>query len=242
MKAAGALVAEAHQIIESMMQPGVKTIEIENEVARLFELNNAIPLFKNYPGPVPFPAVTCISVNDEVVHGIPGERVLQEGDIVSADTGCKVNGWCGDSAWTYPVGEVNELKNRLLAVGEAVLYVAIENLMTKKTWFEVAQEMELVVHEAGFSLVEDFVGHGIGKEMHEEPQVPNFYDAENENQNFELRPGMVLAIEPMINAGTKEVGITEDHWTVLTVDRMPSVHFEHTIAITKDGPMIMTDR
>lgn len=242
MKIAGALVAEAHRIVESMVQPGVRTIEIEQEVAQLFKSHNAIPLFLNYPGPVPFPAVTCISVNDEVVHGIPGERVLQEGDLISVDTGCKIKGWCGDSAWTYAVGEIDPLKQKLMQIGEATLNVAIENVCKQKTWFAVARKMEALVHSAGFSLVEDFVGHGIGREMHEEPQVPNFYDAENENQDFELRPGMVLAIEPMINAGAKEVGITEDQWTVCTVDGQPSVHFEHTVAITADGPLILTER
>jgi methionyl aminopeptidase len=240
MRLAGRLVAEAHSIARSMCQPGIRTIEIENELEALFAKHNARPLFKGYPGEVPFPAVTCISVNEEVVHGIPGPRVLREGDIVSIDTGCELNGWCGDSAWTYPVGKVNAECKKLLEVGEAVLMKAIEQIQPGKKWYEVAAQMEKIVHAARFSLVEDFVGHGIGKEMHEEPQVPNYQDLAHPKENFRLQVGMVLAIEPMINAGTKDVGITDDYWTVITLDGKPSVHFEHTVAVTTSGADILT--
>lgn len=240
MRAANQLVAEAHRIVESMVKPGVTTLEIDHAVESFFGEHKAKPLFKGVPGTVPFPAVCCISVNDEVVHGIPNERPLEEGDIVSVDTGCKLNGWCGDSAWTYPVGSIDDEAQRILDVGERVLWLAIELFGEKKYWSEVAREMELLIAEQGYSLVENFVGHGIGREMHEEPQVPNFVDHEHKHQDFELVPGLVLAIEPMVNAGTKEVGLCDDHWTVMTEDSALSVHFEHTVALTPNGPDILS--
>jgi len=241
MQQAGRLVAEAHQIIAEMIEPGISTKALDRAVERLFEENNATPLFKGYPGEVPFPAVTCISIDEQVVHGIPGERRLQEGGIVSVDTGCRLNGWCGDAAWTYPVGKISPLKQRLLDGGESVLEVAIREMGRQKWWSDVADIMDQFVENAGFSVVEEFVGHGIGCEMHEDPQVPNYVSEEILKHNFRLEPGLVLAIEPMVNAGTEEVGILEDHWTVQTVDGRPSVHFEHTVALTADGPLILTE-
>jgi len=244
MREAGRLVAEAHQIVASMLEPGISTAELDAAVERLFEEHDATPLFKGYPSEdpdVPFPAVTCISINEQVVHGIPGERRLQEGDIVSVDTGCRLNGWCGDAAWSYPVGEVSPVKKRLLEVGELVLEVAIREMERQEWWSDVAALMVQEAQKAGFSVVEDFVGHGIGREMHEDPQVPNYLSEELRKHNFRLEPGLVLAIEPMINAGTKEVGILDDHWTVETVDGLPSVHFEHTVTFTSDGPLILTE-
>jgi methionyl aminopeptidase len=241
MREAGRLVAEAHQIIRDSVQPGVTTGEIDRRVEQLFEERGAHPLFKGYPGKVPYPAVTCISVNDEVVHGIPGDRVLQPGDIVSVDTGCRVNGWCGDSAWTYPVGDVDPEKRKLLDIGEANLMLAISLVGKKKKWSEVAREMQKHVEQSGFSVVDMFVGHGIGQEMHESPQVPGFVNSQVLKEDFELKPGLVLAIEPMVNAGKKLVVISKsDHWTVRTRDGKPSVHFEHTVAITDEGPLILT--
>ncbi len=242
MRQAGLLVSEAHRLIESLVRPGVKTCEIDQAVEELFRQHGAIPLFKGFPGPVPFPAVCCISLNEEVVHGIPGPRELREGDIVSIDTGCKYQGWCGDSAWTYAVGEVDSVKRKLLDVGEAALYLAIEALGECRLWSEVAQRLEDFIYGNGFSSVEDFVGHGIGREMHEDPQVPHYVDEETLEKDFELKPGLVLAIEPMVNAGTRNVVITDDHWTVCTEDGRPSVHFEHTVALTKTGPEILTPR
>lgn len=241
MQQAGHLVAEAHQIIAEMIEPGISTRELDEAVERLFDENNATPLFKGYPGEIPFPAVTCISIDEQVVHGIPAERLLQEGDIVSVDTGCRLNGWCGDAAWTYAVGNIAPLKQRLLEVGESVLEVAIRELDRQKWWSDVAEIMVRLAENAGFSVVEDFVGHGIGCEMHEDPQVPNYVSDELRKHNFRLEPGLVLAIEPMINAGTKEVGLLEDHWTVQTVDGRPSVHFEHTVALTANGPLVLTE-
>lgn len=241
MREAGKLVAECHQLAASLIAPGMTTGEIDQKVEKLINDHKAIPLFKGVPGIVPFPAVTCISINDEVVHGIPGERVLEEGDIVSVDVGCKVNGWCGDAAWTYAVGNIDQQKQKLMEIGQKTLEVAISELDQHDSWFGVAEIMEKTVKESGFSVVEDFVGHGIGQEMHEDPQVPNFVSSNRSGDDFPLSEGIVLAIEPMVTGGTSEVLILEDHWTVVTEDGEPSVHFEHTVALTKEGPVVLTE-
>lgn len=241
MRKAGQLVARAHRLAAPVVEPGITTAEIDAVVEKFFEENNAVPLFKGVPGKVPFPSVTCISVNEEVVHGIPGPRELVEGDVVSVDTGCKVDGWCGDAAVTHPVGRIDPEVQRLLDVTEGVLYLAIDLMGKKSVWSEVAREMETYVRDAGFSVVECFVGHGIGREMHEEPQVPNFYSRSlRNNGDFPLEPGLVIAVEPMVNAGTKKVKAMPDHWTQSTADGRPSAHFEHTIAITENGPIPLT--
>ena len=240
MRAAGQVVAEAHQLVRSLIAPGVSTAEIDAAVEELFHRRDAVPLFKGFPGDVPFPAVTCISVNEQVVHGIPGPYRLKPGDIVSVDTGARINGWCGDAAWTYAVGAVDDEKQRLMAAGQQILDVAVEALGTERRWSGVARRMMKAARTAGFSLVEQFVGHGIGREMHEPPQVPNYTNAELRKEDFELRPGLVLAIEPMVNAGTADIRILSDHWTAVTQDGRPSVHFEHTVALTLEGPVRLT--
>ncbi|MDB4671463.1 type I methionyl aminopeptidase [Pirellulaceae bacterium] len=242
MRRPGLLVWKAHQIVREMIRPGVTTGELDQAVANHFKQYDAVPLFLNYPGTVPFPAVTCISVNEEVVHGIPGNRELVAGDIVSVDTGCQIGGWCGDAAVTHAVGEISPQANQLLDVTRSVLELAIELMPVKRKWSEVAKEMQAYVNDCGFSVVEDFVGHAIGREMHEKPQVPNYYDPEKTNQHgdFDLRPGMVLAIEPMVNTGSKHVKCLDDHWTVVTRDQGLSAHFEHTIALTNDGTKVLT--
>ena len=210
----------------------------------LFQKADAEPLFLGVPCPVrgkrPFPAVTCISVNEEVVHGIPGKRKLVEGDIVSVDTGVRFQGWCGDSAWTYPVGAVSESNQQLLAAGEAVLMLAIREFARRETWMQVAAQMETYAVSMKLGVVREFVGHAIGREMHEDPQVPNFASDSLGDGDFPLRPGLVLAIEPMLNAGTEEVGVLADGWTVVTADGKPSVHFEHTVALTASGSVVLT--
>jgi methionyl aminopeptidase len=241
MAEAGRVVARAHAIAREMCQPGVKTQEIDAEIDTLFAQHGATPLFKGFPGDVPFPAATCISINEEVVHGIPGERAIVAGDIVSIDTGCRLDGWCGDAAWTYAVGEVSDEKRRLMECGKSVLATAIRAFATERTWSQVARRMMREVKKARFSLVEQFVGHGIGREMHERPQVPNYTNAELAEEDFELRPGIVLAIEPMVNAGSPDIVILPDKWTAVTKDRRPSVHFEHTVGLTAEGPLILTE-
>lgn len=243
MRKAGLLVWGALQLAGSMVRPGVTTGQIDAAVDAFFQRNHAVPLFKNYPGRVPFPAVTCISVNDEVVHGIPGRRKLVEGDVVSIDTGCKLGAWCGDAAVTFPVGRIAPETQRLLDVTRNTLDLAIDLMGKKSWWSEVASQMESYVKAQGFSVVESFVGHGIGRQMHEDPQVPNFVSNQfRRNGDFRLLPGLVLAVEPMVNMGSKRVRTGDDYWTQLTADGKPSAHFEHTIAIQEDGltPYVLT--
>jgi methionyl aminopeptidase len=246
MRQAGLLVWNALQAVKPLIRPGTSTAQIDGAISRFFAEHQAEPLFLNFPnstaGWPPFPAVTCISINEEVVHGIPCERrKLKEGDIVSIDTGCKLNGWCGDAAATYPVGKIDRDKQQLLEVTENVLLMAVE-LMGKKTrWSEVAAQMEKYVKDHRFSVVEDFVGHGIGRQMHEDPQVPNFVSRRSpRSADFRLEEGLVIAVEPMVNTGTKQVKILSDHWTQVTRDGKPSAHFEHTVAITAEGPAVLT--
>ena len=217
MREAGQLVAQALAEAQSLIEPGVSTRRIDAAIEAVFEERGAQPLFKGVPGKVPFPAVSCISVNEEVVHGIPGDRILQEGDLVSVDTGCRLAGWCGDSAWTFPVGTPDAVGRRLLDAGRAVLELAILEFGRKKHWSEVAGAMVEAARLTGFSLVEDYVGHGIGREMHEDPQVPNYVSRSLKQADFNLEAGLVLAIEPMVNAGGKATEVSSrDHWTVLT--------------------------
>ena len=241
MRKAGLLVWKAHEVAAELVRPGITTSEIDAAVEEFFAGHHAIPLFKGVPGKVPFPAVTCISVNEEVVHGIPGRRVLNEGDIVSVDTGCKFEGWCGDSAVTIAVGKIDPQVQRLLDVTKGVLHLAIDLMGKRSRWSEVAAEMGSFVRDAGFSVVESFVGHGIGREMHEDPQVPNFVSAQlRRNGDFAIEPGLVIAVEPMVNMGSKHVKSMPDYWTQATQDSRPSAHFEHTIAVTDDGPWVLT--
>jgi methionyl aminopeptidase len=245
MRQAGLCVWQAHQLIGEMIAPGVSTAEIDAVVTEHFARCGAVPLFLNYPnqeaGKVPFPSSVCTSVNEQVVHGIPNHKPLLEGDVVSIDTGCRLNGWCGDAAWTYKVGRVTAEVQRLLDVTLGTLELAFELMHTKSKWSQVAREMDTYVRDHGYSTVECFVGHGIGRQMHEEPQVPNFLSRGLRGSgDFRLEPGLVIAVEPMVNMGTKRVKLHRDHWTQSTADGKPSAHFEHTIAITRDGPTLLT--
>jgi len=241
MRRAGLVVWGAHQLAASLVRPGVTTGEIDGAIERFFEEQGAVSLFKGVPGKVPFPAVCCISVNDEVVHGIPGSRVLAAGDIASVDTGCSLEGWCADSAVTYAVGPIDPEVQRLLDCTSGALALAVQLMGVRNRWSDVAVEMAKYVRDHGFSVVENFVGHGIGRKMHEDPQVPNFCTpAFRRNHDFDLEPGLVIAVEPMVNMGSKKVRALADHWTQTTVDGRPSAHFEHTIAITENGPVLLT--
>jgi methionyl aminopeptidase len=240
MREAGKLVARALKICRDLAKPGTKTIEIDQAVEAFYARHGAIPLFKGYPGKTPFPAVTCLSINEQVVHGIPGQRVLKEGDLLKVDTACKLNGWCADRAITIPIGQVSPEKARLLKVGEETLQIAIDLLGKRKWWTEVASAMQKHVEQAGFSVVTAYVGHGIGRTMHENPQVPNYVDRETRKADFRLEPGLTLAVEPMVNMRRSEVDTLGDNWTVVTRDRMPSVHVEHTLALTPQGVQIIT--
>ncbi len=241
MREAGKLVAAALRMARSMCRPGVRTLDIDQAIEALYARHGAIPLFKGYPGPkVPFPAVTCISLNEQVVHGIPGPRVIREGDLVKMDTACKLNGWCADAAITVIVGEVRPEWRRLVTVAEEVLGIAVREMGRRRWWTEVASLMQKHAEDNGYSVVHQYVGHGIGRVMHENPQVPNFVNRDVRKQDFRLEEGLVLAVEPMVNMGRAETRMLGDHWTVVTKDGLPSVHVEHTLAITKDGVKILT--
>lgn len=241
MREAGKLVAHALKICREMAQPGAKTIDIDRTVDRFFADHGAIPLFKGYQGlKTPFPASTCISLNQEVVHGIPGSRVIRNGDLVKIDTACKLNGWCADAAITIMVGEVRPEWRRLVKVAEETLEIARLELGRRRWWSEVAERMQRHVEQAKFSVVTQYVGHGIGRTMHENPQVANFVNKEVRKHNFRLEEGLVLAIEPMVNMGRAETDTLKDNWTVVTRDGLPSAHVEHTFAITRDGVAILT--
>ena len=240
MREAGKLVARALGICRDLAVPGTKTLEIDQAVEAFYKAHNATPLFKGYPGKVPFPGVTCLSVNEEVVHGIPKNRVLKAGDLLKVDTACKLNGWCADRAITIAIGPIRPEWQRLVRVAEETLAMAIEEMPRRKWWSEVASRMQKHVEDAGFKPVQAYVGHGIGRVMHENPQVPNFVNRETRKYDFPLEPGLVLAVEPMVNMGTDQVVTLRDHWTVVTKDGLPSVHVEHTLALTAEGVVIVT--
>jgi methionyl aminopeptidase len=240
MREAGKLVAAALRLCRTMAVPGTRTVDIDQAVEALYQQHGAIPLFKGYPGRVPFPAVTCISLNEEVVHGIPGQRQVRDGDLLKIDTACKLNGWCADAAVTLMIGEVTPAKRRLVEVGEQVLRAAMVEMGRRRWWSEVAREMQRVAESAGYSVVTQYVGHGIGRIMHENPQVPNFVGKELKKHDFRLEEGLVLAVEPMVNMGKADTDVRRDHWTVVTRDGLPSVHVEHTLALTKDGVYVVT--
>jgi methionyl aminopeptidase len=242
MRDAGLLLWHAHQVAAKLVTPGITTREIDAEIDNYIHTHHAIALFKGVPscgGLVAYPAASCISVNEEVVHGIPSSRRLNAGDIVSIDIGVELNGWCADAAATYAVGSIDADTARLLEVTESALRQSISLLSTKSKWSLVVKKTAQRIHRAGFSIVEELVGHSIGQEMWEHPQVPNHYD--QANPDFRLRPGLVLAIEPMVNMGTKDIRLLDDHWTYVTADGMPSAHFEHSVAITEHGPLVLTN-
>jgi methionyl aminopeptidase len=234
LKRSNAMVAEVFEKLRGMIVPGITTRELDQVAEEFILLKGARPAFKGYRG---FPATLCISINDEVVHGIPGQRRLKEGDIVSLDVGVNYIGYFGDAAITLPVGEVDPEAKRLLEVTKKALYIGIEKAKAGNRLFDISYAIQNWVESHGFSVVRDFVGHGIGRELHEEPQIPNFGTP---HQGLRLEKGMVFALEPMVNEGTHEVRVLSDGWTVVTADGKRSAHFEHTIAITDDGAEILS--
>lgn len=236
MKDAGRIVVLVLSKIKETARPGVTTADLDKVAERLIREEGAVPAFKGYRG---FPANICISINEEVVHGIPGPRVLRSGDIVSVDVGVKLKGYYSDGAITIPVGQINEERERLLAVAQEALKRAIEKVKPGAKLKEVSAAIQETAESQGFSVVRKYVGHGIGRKMHEEPQVPNFVDS-SFKLNLILKPGMTLAIEPMLNAGTYEVKTKKNGWTVVTADGRPSAHFEHTVALTANAAEVLT--
>jgi methionyl aminopeptidase len=234
MREAGRIVALTHQELQKYITPGITTKELDVIAENFIRSCNAIPSFKGYNG---FRGSICVSVNEELVHGIPGDRVLREGDIISIDIGAKYNGYHGDSAWTYPVGEISDETQRLLDVTEESLYKGLKEAKPGDRLSNISHAIQTYVEECNFSVVREYVGHGVGQELHEDPQIPHYGPP---NKGPRLKPGMVLAIEPMVNAGTRYVKTLADDWTVVTVDGKVCAHFEHTVAITETGYEILT--
>ena len=240
MRVSGRIVAEIMDELREMIKPGVKTIDLDRSAAARTERAGAKSAFKGYrAGKAVFPATICASVDGEVVHGIPGERVLEEGEIVSIDIGVCYDGYYGDMAETVPVGGISDEKRGLIEAARESLCRAIEKARPVNHVGDISHAIESYVLERGFSVVRDFVGHGIGQQMHEEPQIPNYG---RPGTGPKLNTGMVLAIEPMVNRGRSSVKVLEDGWTVVTADGQPSAHFEHTVAIGEEGPEILTCR
>lgn len=235
LRKANAIVAEVFQRLKGEVTSGVTTRELDQIAEEYIRSRGAVPAFKGYRG---FPATLCISIDEEVVHGIPGERRLKEGEIVSIDVGVNLAGYFGDAAMTLPVGEVDQEAKRLLEVTEKALHIGIEKAKTGNRLFDISFAIQQWVESHGFSVVRDFVGHGIGKSLHEEPQIPNFGSP---HQGPRLEKGMVFALEPMVNEGTYEIRILSDAWTVVTADGKRSAHFEHTIAIADGEAEILSD-
>jgi len=229
-----------------MAKPGVTTAELDSVALDMTARAGAQALFKGVRSPqarTPFSGAICASINDEVVHGIPSsDAVLKEGDILSIDFGVRLDGYCGDAAVTIGIGRISRRRRTLLDVTRQVLRLAIANCAPSVKWSYVAGKMQEYTEAAGFSVVKDFVGHGIGREMHEEPRVPNFVSSDLLANDFVLERGMVLAVEPMINAGSEDVRTLKNGWTVVTRDSKCSAHFEHTIAITNEGCEVLTTK
>jgi methionyl aminopeptidase len=238
MRRAGRIVGECHLLLRDAVRPGVTTAQLNGLVHDYITRQGGVPSFLGYPGPTPYPAATCISVNEEIVHGIPGPRVLQDGDIVSIDIGVIWKGYHGDSAWSYPVGRISSAAQELLDVTEQTLYHALEFARPGGRLGDLSHAIQSYAEQRGFGVVRKYISHGIGRAMHEDPQIKNYGDA---GKGMLLRPGMTFAIEPMITRGHYETRELADGWTVITADRSLAAHFEHTIAISEDGgPEILT--
>lgn len=234
MREAGRIVAETHQLLAKAIRPGVTTKQLDAMAEDFIRSKGAIPSFKGYGG---FSGSICASVNEELVHGIPGDRVLNEGDIISLDIGAEYKGYHGDSAWTFPVGDITPEAKKLLEVTERSLFEGLALIKPDVRLYTISHAIQKCIEGEGFSVVREYVGHGIGQKLHEEPQIPNYGIPD---RGPRLKAGMVLAIEPMVNAGERYVRTLDDDWTVVTVDGSLCAHFEHTVAVTADGYEILT--
>jgi methionyl aminopeptidase len=234
MARAGAVVAATLATVHEHLQPGITTAELDAIADELIRSHGGIPTFKGYRG---YPASTCLSPNDMVVHGIPGPVTLRSGDVLSVDVGVTLDGFVADSAWTYAVGPIDPEAQRLLDVCEAALEAGIAAAQLGNTVSDISRAVQTVTEAAGFGVIRTLVGHGVGRSMHEDPQVPNFVSS---HRGPELKEGMTIAIEPMITAGDPEVYVHDDEWSISTVDGSLAAHFEHTIAVTAEGPRILT--
>lgn len=235
MKEAGRVSAKVLREVGACIRPGVSTLELDELAESIIRAEGGIPAFKGYGG---FPGSICASVNDQIVHGIPSARIiLKEGDIISIDTGATVEGWVGDNAWTYAVGAISPANQRLLDVTEQCMWAGLDAARPGNRLGDIGYAVQRIAEAAGFGVVREYVGHGIGRDMHEDPNVPNFGRS---GTGVKLESGMVLAIEPMINRGTHKTKQMSDGWLVCTRDGRPSAHFEKTVAITDDGPVVLT--
>ena len=238
MRKAGRITAQARSTGREMLRAGLTTAEIDREIERFIRSQGAVPTFKGYGG---FPKSACISVNDEVIHGIPGKRVTHDGDIVSIDVGATYDGFVGDCAGTFPVGDVSAEASELIRVTRQSFFEGLKMARSGNRLYDISGAIQSYVESHGFSVVRDYVGHGIGREMHEDPEVPNYVPARGEHRlNPRLMPGMTIAVEPMVNAGGHAVRVLSNGWTVVTVDGSLSAHYENTILITDGEPEILT--
>jgi methionyl aminopeptidase len=231
------IVAETLQLVKSYVKPGITTFELDQIAEDYIRSNNGIPAFKGYGYGTPFPATICASIDEEVVHGIPSDRVLKEGEIISVDIGVLKNNYYGDAALTIAVGEISEEKRQLMKVTEESLYKGIEAAVAGNRIGDISYAVQNYVEKYGYGVVRDLTGHGVGRKLHEDPQIPNYG---RKKSGPEIKNGMTIAIEPMINMGTYKVTVADDEWTITTLDNLPSAHFEHTIAIINGKPEILS--
>ncbi len=247
MRSAGKIVGEILRALQEHAQPGVSTAELERRARAILEKYGATSPFLNYPNAIQngprFPGWICTSLNEEIVHGIPrSKRILREGDLLKLDVGARYGGYIGDSAWTFAIGEVSEQARRLMTVSEQALHKGLERVQAGNRLWDVIRAIQTHVESNGFNVVREYQGHGVGREMHEEPSIPNFLD-EDLNQrptNLQLKPGMTFAIEPMVVTGKWDTQVLNDKWTVITKDHGLAAHYEHTVLVTENGPEILT--
>ncbi len=237
LREAGRINARALEAVRQLIRPGVTTAELDAAAEEVIRKNGASPTFKGYPGPYPYPASICVSINEQLVHGIPGKRKLQSGDIVSVDCGSTFEGFVGDSAFTVGVGEISEAAQRLIKVTEQALYEGIRHMRAGNKVGDVSSAIQALVEKAGFYVTSEYTGHGVGRQMHEGPQVPN-YGIPGRGQT--LRKGMTIALEPMVLVGTSQTRVLPDEWTVVSADGSLTAHWEHSVAITDGEPLILT--
>jgi len=234
MRIAGRIVAETHQELKKILRPGITTKQLDIIAEEFIRSKGAIPSFKGYHG---FPATICASVNEELVHGIPSDRILKDGDIISIDIGANYKGYHGDSAWSYPIGNISDEAKRLLKITEESLFEGLKYAKPEQRLSDISHAIQVYVEQAGFSIVREYAGHGVGRNLHEDPQILNYGPP---NRGPKLKKGMTLAIEPMVNYGKRYVETLVNGWTVVTSDSSLSAHFEHTILITDSGHEILT--
>lgn len=238
MREAGRINAKALAAVRALSRPGVTTAELDAAAEEVIRKHGAIPTFKGYPGPYPFPATICVSINEQLVHGIPGKRKLQSGDVVSVDCGTTFEGFVGDSAITIGIGEIDPLARRLIEVTEQALYLGIRQMRAGNHVGDISAAVQKHVESNGFHVPREYTGHGVGRQMHEGPQVPNFGLP---GRGVLLQPGMTIALEPMVMVGTHRTRVLADQWTVIAADSSLAAHYEHSIAVTENEPLILTE-